>query len=233
MARRPPLVLLHGVTNSARIWDEVAPLLSDDYDLIVPTSTGHRGGPAKQGILTISGLVDEAEATMDQLGLTAAHLAGNSMGGWIAIELARRGRALSVCALSPAGCWTPGEQDETHATSTIRRARRLARIASPLAQVALRSARIRRHTLRAAALHGNRITPAQALEIVTWSAAPLRPTCSAPAKVWQGSPHSPVPSRWPGPPKTGSSRRQTTEPALSSSSPAPRTSSSRASATYP
>lgn len=165
MTTRPPLVLLHGVTNSARIWDEVIPLLEDDYDLVVPTSAGHRGGAPKTGSLSIAKLVDEAEAMMDHLGLAAAHLAGNSMGGWIALELARRGRALSVCALSPAGCWTSGEHDETHATATIRAARRLARASAPVAPVALRYARIRRKAFRAAALHGDRLTPRQAWEI--------------------------------------------------------------------
>lgn len=162
---RPPLVLFHGVSNSARIWKDVVPLLHDDYELIVPTSAGHRGGAAQQGALSIARLVDEAEGVLDSRGLNAAHLAGNSMGGWIALELAGRGRALSVCALSPAGCWTPGATDETHATSTIRRARRLAQIATPLAPLALRSASIRRRSLRDAAVHGDRLTPDQALEI--------------------------------------------------------------------
>lgn len=165
MTNRPPLMLLHGVTNSARIWDDVAPMLADDFDVIVPTSTGHRGGPDKRAKVTIAALVDEAEATLDRLGLSAVHLAGNSMGGWIAIELARRGRALSVCALSPAGCWTPGAHDETQATARIRRARRLARISAPLAPLALRSRYLRRHSLRVAALHGDRITARQAVEI--------------------------------------------------------------------
>ena len=36
-------------------------------------------------------------------GFDSAHLAGNSLGGWIALELARRGRARTVTAISPAG----------------------------------------------------------------------------------------------------------------------------------
>ena len=116
MIPRPPLVLLHGVTNSARIWDDVAPLLADEFDIIAPTAAGHRGGASATRGVTISRLVDDVERLLDAQGLHQAHLAGNSMGGWVAIELARRGRALSVCALSPAGCWTPGAQDEAHAT---------------------------------------------------------------------------------------------------------------------
>lgn len=176
MQALPQLVLLHGVTNSARIWDDVAPLLRNDFHLTVPTSTGHRGGAAQRGPLTIASLVDEVEEVLDRRGIAQAHLAGNSMGGWIAIELARRGRALSVCALSPAGCWTPGTHDETHATTMIRRTRMFARFAAPIAPLALHSARIRRRALGAAALHGERLTQRHALEIardlVACTAAP-------------------------------------------------------------
>ena len=42
---------------------------------------------------------------MDAAGMATAHVAGNSLGGWLAFELARRGRARSVCAISPAGGW--------------------------------------------------------------------------------------------------------------------------------
>ena len=49
--------------------------------------------------------MDDLERLLDELGLAKAHLAGNSLGGWAALELARRGRALTVCALSPAGAW--------------------------------------------------------------------------------------------------------------------------------
>ena len=102
MTTKPPLVLLHGVTNSARIWDDVVPLLDETFELLVPTAAGHRGGPPDPGGLTIARLVDDVETLLDDHGLHQAHLAGNSMGGWMALELARRGRALSVCALSPA-----------------------------------------------------------------------------------------------------------------------------------
>lgn len=192
MTTKPPLVLLHGVTNSARIWDDVVPLLDETFELLVPTAAGHRGGPPDPGGLTIARLVDDVETLLDDHGLHQAHLAGNSMGGWMALELARRGRALSVCALSPAGCWSPGADDETHATGAIRRGRRVAAAALPVAPVALRSGRIRRIALRDAAERADRLTPAQALGVVrdlvgcsaatdllgtTEQVAPLTPSC--------------------------------------------------------
>ena len=46
---------------------------------------------------------------MDEVGFTTAHVVGNSLGGWIAAELAVRGRARSVAAISPAGMFTRKE----------------------------------------------------------------------------------------------------------------------------
>jgi pimeloyl-ACP methyl ester carboxylesterase len=51
-------------------------------------------------------LADEMETRLDAAGITRAHLVGNSLGGWLALELAARGRATSVVAFAPAGCWT-------------------------------------------------------------------------------------------------------------------------------
>lgn len=50
--------------------------------------------------------LDQIEQIMDQKGWETAHLVGNSLGGWIALGLALRGRARSVTAIAPAGGWT-------------------------------------------------------------------------------------------------------------------------------
>lgn len=166
MTTRAHMLLLHGVTNSSAIWDEVVPLLRDDFDLIVPTARGHRGGLPVDGKATVVQLVDDVEALLDQRTLHQVHIAGNSLGGWVALELARRGRALSVCALSPAGFWTAGDSDESHATNTIRKARTLARLARPITHIAMRSRRLRTHFLRDVATNGERLKPAAAQTIV-------------------------------------------------------------------
>lgn len=99
-------VLLHGVACSGRIWQDVVPLVSAHHDVHALTLLGHHGGPAIQRHPPqVSDVVDAAERDLDDLGIDRPHLAGNSLGGWIAIELARRGRAASVCAFSPAGFW--------------------------------------------------------------------------------------------------------------------------------
>jgi pimeloyl-ACP methyl ester carboxylesterase len=155
-----PLVLFHGILCSERVWSGVVPLLRDDFEVIVPNAIGHRGGPEPTSRpATIDALVDAAEGQLDELGIRQAHLAGNSLGGWMALELARRGRARSVCALSPAGFWDEAWEAERERTFTVLRAamrdvRRGRRIAPTLA----RSRRFRRWAMREACLHGDRMT---------------------------------------------------------------------------
>ena len=109
---------------SAGVWTDVIPLLTDHHEVMAPTAIGHRGGPPLAGKATIAALTDEAERALDARGIDRVHVAGNSMGGWTAIELARRGRALTVCAFSPAGAWTVGASDELRASHMVRRTRR-------------------------------------------------------------------------------------------------------------
>lgn len=105
-----PLVLLHGASMSARAWDLVRPALEAHHEVLVPTLAGHRGGAAWPDgePVGVAGIVDDVETLMDDAGMPTAHLVGNSLGGWVALELARRGRARSVVALSPAGGWGSG-----------------------------------------------------------------------------------------------------------------------------
>jgi pimeloyl-ACP methyl ester carboxylesterase len=166
MTIREPLLLLHGLMMSAGVWADVIPLLTDHHEVIAPTALGHRGGPQLTGKATIASLTDGTERLLDAQGLGRIHIAGNSMGGWIAIELARRGRALTVCAFSPAGCWTPGTSDETHATYMVRRTRRRVQLIRPVAPALLAFARPRRVAMRDVAEHGERLTPNQALEAI-------------------------------------------------------------------
>ena len=54
---------------------------------------------------SIHALADGVAEQLDRAGIDRAHIAGNSLGGWIALELARRGRARSVVLFGPAGAW--------------------------------------------------------------------------------------------------------------------------------
>jgi pimeloyl-ACP methyl ester carboxylesterase len=161
-----PLVLLHGAIASRRIWQDIVPLLSEHHDVHAPTLLGHSGGPAIQRRpARVSDIVDAAERCLDEHGLARPHLAGNSLGGWVAIELARRGRAASVCACSPAGFWWDSDSHE-QVLGQIRRTRAQCRVARPIAPFALRSAAIRRLGLREGACHGDRLSAVRVLELM-------------------------------------------------------------------
>lgn len=156
-----PLVLLHGVLCSERIWGNVVGLLSGQHDVIVPTMLGHNGGQlASRRPASVEHLVDDLERLLDELGLAKAHLAGNSLGGWVALELARRGRALSVCALSPAGAWG-SETDGQLVRATLKRAVRDVQRSRRIVPLVAHSRHIRRFALRNSALHGERVRPAE------------------------------------------------------------------------
>lgn len=161
-----PLVLFHGILCSERVWRGVVPLLRDDFEVIVPNALGHRGGPGPgERPVTIEHVIDDAERRLDELGLERAHLAGNSMGGWMALELARRGRAKSVCALSPAGFWEEDWEEERERTfRVLRGAMRDVRRGRRIAPLFSRSRRFRRWAMKKVCLHGDRVTRAEFLD---------------------------------------------------------------------
>lgn len=99
------MVCLHGFMDTWRTWELVLPALERRHDVLAPTLPGHAGGPPFDVARGIAGLVDHVERVMDAAGFATAHLVGNSLGGWVALQLAARGRALSVVALAPSGGW--------------------------------------------------------------------------------------------------------------------------------
>ena len=102
-----PLVLLHGVGGTWRVWRPVLPLLERWHAVFAPTLPGHCGAERlAAGVApSIQALADGVVEQLDRAGIDRAHIAGNSLGGWIALELARRGRARSVVVFGPAGAW--------------------------------------------------------------------------------------------------------------------------------
>jgi pimeloyl-ACP methyl ester carboxylesterase len=105
-----PLVCLHGFMDTWRTWELVLPELERHHDVLAPTLPGHAGGPVLEGELSDATMPDAVERAMDEAGFDAAHLVGNSLGGYIALQLAARGRAKSVVAFAPAGGWAEGDE---------------------------------------------------------------------------------------------------------------------------
>jgi pimeloyl-ACP methyl ester carboxylesterase len=106
----PPLVCLHGFTDTWRTWELVLPRLEAHHDVLAPTLPGHAGGGPLGRAVTDALLPDAVERAMDEAGFPTAHLVGNSLGGFVALQLAARGRARSVVAFAPAGGWAPGDE---------------------------------------------------------------------------------------------------------------------------
>ena len=106
-----PLVLLHGLGGTWRAWKPLFPALTAECDLLALTLPGHLDAPALPAAVapTVKALTDWLAAELDSAGFATAHIVGNSLGGWLALELARRGRARSVFALAPIGFIQPGE----------------------------------------------------------------------------------------------------------------------------
>jgi pimeloyl-ACP methyl ester carboxylesterase len=100
--------LLHPFLMSQLVWQKVAPQLADTgrYEVFAPTMAGHNGGPRSgKWFLSSAVLTDHVERQLDELGWSSAHIVGNSLGGWVAFELERRGRARTVTGIAPAGGW--------------------------------------------------------------------------------------------------------------------------------
>ncbi len=102
-----PLLLLHGLGGSTAVWSPVIDRLAEQRDVLAvdlpgfglarPLPTGVEPNPVNLAVA-----VREACA---ELGFERPHVAGNSLGGWVALELGRAGWAASVTTLSPAGLW--------------------------------------------------------------------------------------------------------------------------------
>jgi pimeloyl-ACP methyl ester carboxylesterase len=102
-----PILLLHPFMMSQNVWKAVAPRIADTgrYEVFAPTMAGHNGGTRGRWFLDTKELADDVERRLDALGWDTAHIVGNSLGGWVAFELERRGRARTLTAIAPAGGW--------------------------------------------------------------------------------------------------------------------------------
>jgi pimeloyl-ACP methyl ester carboxylesterase len=103
-------VCLHGFLDTWRTWELVLPALDRGHDVLAPTLAGHAGGPPIEGEISDALLADAVERAMDEAGFETAHIVGNSLGGYVALQLAARGRAETVVALAPAGGWAQGDE---------------------------------------------------------------------------------------------------------------------------
>ena len=100
-----PLVLLHGLGASRQSWDPVLPALVDQHDVIAVDLPGHGdSSPFRARDSAPADIAARVAELLDELGLQTVHVGGNSLGGWVALELAEYGRARSVTASLRLAC---------------------------------------------------------------------------------------------------------------------------------
>jgi pimeloyl-ACP methyl ester carboxylesterase len=169
---KSPLVLIHGYANTWRAWEPVLPALREHHEVLAPTLCGHFGGePLADGVeATVVALTDGVERAMDHAGFEMAHVCGNSLGGWVALELGRRGRARSVNCIAPAGGWEHGSRDERRLRRMFTIGRWLNERLAPRAERLVRRPGVRRLLFGQAMRHPERLSPAAAADRIRASA---------------------------------------------------------------
>lgn len=149
-----PLMLIHPFGTDARVWHGVAGRLSDEFEVFAPTLPGHNRGPKLGKNPSVYTLTDNVESRMDELGWDTAHVAGNSLGGWISVELAKRGRARTATPIGPAGGWEPNTFEELKVGLAFIAAYPAVKAASYTANLLMRNPRLRHLILAPAAARG-------------------------------------------------------------------------------
>ena len=139
----PPLVCLHGFSDTWRTWDLVLPALERHHEVLAPTLAGHAGGPPL-GELTDYTVAEAVEVAMDEAGFETAHIVGNSLGGYVALQLAARGRARTVVAFAPAGGWAADDESYRDLLALQTQMQELAKAAVPHAEALVASPEGRR-----------------------------------------------------------------------------------------
>src|SRR3954471_2938953 len=112
VGRGEPLLLLHGIGHHRQAWDPVVDVLATERDVIAVDLPGFGASPALPEGLSYDLPTTAAVfgAFCEALELDRPHVAGNSLGGLMALELGREQLVRSVTALSPAGFWSAAER---------------------------------------------------------------------------------------------------------------------------
>jgi len=105
-----PYVLLHGIGSRAEVWAPVMDALAERFAVVAVDLPGFGGSPAQVQRPTVDRQTDAFAQWLSDEGLSGCHVGGNSMGGAISLELARRGAVRSAVAIAPAGFWTGKER---------------------------------------------------------------------------------------------------------------------------
>jgi pimeloyl-ACP methyl ester carboxylesterase len=106
---KPALVLVHGLGSAGNIWKSLVPQLIESFTVYAIDLPGHGDAPLQEDEEMDPHSLARAivDYMVSEMGVESMHVAGNSLGGWIALEMAAVApdHVLSVTALAPAGLW--------------------------------------------------------------------------------------------------------------------------------
>jgi pimeloyl-ACP methyl ester carboxylesterase len=161
-ARGEPLLLIHGLGASRGVWEPVIDLLTPERDVFALDMPGFGAAAAlPPGVEpTAANLARALHEQCVARGIPRPHVAGNSLGGWVALEMGRFGWAASVTALSPAGLWrAPIGENRSRKREWARRLR-------PGVSLALRLRPVRERAVSTFAAKPERIPAEAARELI-------------------------------------------------------------------
>ena len=163
--RGEPLLLIHGTGGSRSQWKPIIDLLAADRELLLVDLPGHgQSDPPPEDVPhTPIGYAQVLAGVLDELGIGTAHAAGNSAGGWTALELAKLGRSRSVVGLAPAGLWP--KRDPWQCVMQLRSQHALGRVFAPLTPRVMRSQAGRTMLLRGTMAKPRQIPANDAIEL--------------------------------------------------------------------
>jgi len=173
--RGEPLVLIPGIGSRRQVWAPVLDRLKAQREVVALDLPGFGDSPIQPPPGTAAGvgsLTSLVSGFLDEMGLERPHLAGNSLGGWISLELAKLGRGRSATALSPAGF--SNRREATYARVSLQLSVRIARLLEPRADRLFASPLARVLAFGQLVAHPTRMSPAdstaslRALALAPW-----------------------------------------------------------------
>jgi pimeloyl-ACP methyl ester carboxylesterase len=129
----PPLVLIHGIGSQWQMWEPVLERLSREREVVALDLPGFGDSDEHRARPTVEALAGVVAEFLDGIGLAGAHVAGNSLGGGVALQLARMGEARSACLLSPAGF--VNLREGLYARTVLMESRRVAKLTADRAEL--------------------------------------------------------------------------------------------------
>ncbi|HEY3907984.1 MAG TPA: alpha/beta hydrolase [Streptosporangiaceae bacterium] len=159
----PPLILLHGVGHRRQAWYPVLDRLTPHRQVILVDLPGHGESPPLRtnGQPVVDAMLAEVLALLAELDLDRPHIAGNSLGGRIALEAGAAGKVATVTALSPAGFWR-SDSEARYARTIFKVMQVTGKALLPIAPTVARSRAGRALTYSAIVSRPGQLSPEQA-----------------------------------------------------------------------